>query len=788
MSCRSLRFVCLMVAVAALGASATPAASILEFVEAKFDGLDGIEALDDPVSLAISPDGKHLYVAGGFDDAVVVFQRNATTGRLAFVEAEVDGVGGVEGLSGAQAVTVSPDGKHVYVASQYSSAVAAFRRDATTGALAFVEAERNGRNGVTGMAGAVALAITADGAHVYVAGRSSNAVAAFSRNPADGTLAFVEAVVDGGGGFDGLEYVESVAVSPDGKHVYAVGLFDSMVASMARDVATGKLTFVETDEVFGSPSWVTVSPDGKNVYVAGSFDIYVYARNAGSGALTLVEEENVSSIDGVGFPDMVVVSPNGEYLYEASLHYDALGVFSRDSASGEITYVERHANSVSGVAGLEGAVAVAVSPDNAFVYVAGRYDHAVAAFWKDFPVGFVDGNEAYFAQDWAAAEQHFSDQLAQDPTSAVLHNNRGLARCKQLDFAGAQADFDAAKSLDPSYVAPYLNQGKCLAMQKAFGGARAEFESGLAIDPDHAKLLFGLGWLDAEEGDWDGAIASYDAALAAEPTYVRAIVAKGVALAEKGENDTAAAAFYAAINGAPTGDLYAAIAAYDLQLLRGPGVAFANATAAQDYLDGLFDMRVGLFDRAVGHLESAQNLASTVPDVPWLLSWCMLRRLDKPAAADAFADARNLMTTLRVTSTEGAQLFVDGMFRGNTPQTVRVFPSRYDVGLRRSEGPKERSVPAYADGTPGGAASVDLTLTKVSKFSLFAPVADTDRDWLGDAWEVATFGDLGQRPADDCDHDGADNLHEYWAQTDPGSPCADNRVYRMRRRVLTGQP
>jgi 6-phosphogluconolactonase (cycloisomerase 2 family) len=71
---------------------------------------------------------------------VAVFTRNSSTGALAFVEVHKDGASGVDGLNGADSVTVSPDGSHVYVAAGSSdNSVAVFSRNSSTGALTFVE-------------------------------------------------------------------------------------------------------------------------------------------------------------------------------------------------------------------------------------------------------------------------------------------------------------------------------------------------------------------------------------------------------------------------------------------------------------------------------------------------------------------------------------------------------------------------------------------------------------------------------------------------------------------------
>src|SRR5262249_2049044 len=67
--------------------------------------------------------------------------------RLVFVQALQQGIGGVDGIEIPWSAAVSPDGANVYVAGWESYAIAVFRRDATTGALEFVEKKENGVDG-----------------------------------------------------------------------------------------------------------------------------------------------------------------------------------------------------------------------------------------------------------------------------------------------------------------------------------------------------------------------------------------------------------------------------------------------------------------------------------------------------------------------------------------------------------------------------------------------------------------------------------------------------------------
>jgi hypothetical protein len=153
-------------------------------VEQEKDGVSGVDGLDGATAVATSPGGAHVYAVGNLDNAVVTFSRNSSTGALTFVEQDRDGVGGVDGLLGARAVAPSPDGAHVYTAALSDNAIATFSRDGATGALTFVEQNKDGVGGVDGLEGARGVGASPDGVHVYVAGFTDDAVVAFAREGA----------------------------------------------------------------------------------------------------------------------------------------------------------------------------------------------------------------------------------------------------------------------------------------------------------------------------------------------------------------------------------------------------------------------------------------------------------------------------------------------------------------------------------------------------------------------------------------------------------------------------
>jgi 6-phosphogluconolactonase (cycloisomerase 2 family) len=222
-----------------------PDTGALTFASAATDGVDRVDGLAGARDVVVSPDGKHLYAAGLAENAVVAFGRDPDTGALTYIEHEQNGQAGVEGLVGVWGLALSPDGKHLYVASQFDDSLTVFARDAGTGALSYVETRKQEEEEVDGMKGAVTVRVSGDGTHVYLAGSSEGAIAVFGRNPETGKLTFIENVRDRKGDVRGLGGVFNLVLTDDGRQLYAAAFDDGAIAHFRRDPATGKLTFVD---------------------------------------------------------------------------------------------------------------------------------------------------------------------------------------------------------------------------------------------------------------------------------------------------------------------------------------------------------------------------------------------------------------------------------------------------------------------------------------------------------------------------------------------------------------
>jgi DNA-binding beta-propeller fold protein YncE len=141
----------LLTALAAAPAASTP----LTLVQALRQGVDpGVDGLVGAREVAVSPDGTP-YTCGQDDQAVSAFARDATTGRLTFSRRSRRRRWG-RWPDGAYGLALSPDGAHPTSPRASTTKSPSFRATAPRGAT-FVEAQEDGVAGVDGLDGAAGV-------------------------------------------------------------------------------------------------------------------------------------------------------------------------------------------------------------------------------------------------------------------------------------------------------------------------------------------------------------------------------------------------------------------------------------------------------------------------------------------------------------------------------------------------------------------------------------------------------------------------------------------------------
>ena len=141
-----------------------------------------------PVALAVDPAGKFVYEATenatpGLAGSVSMYAINATTGALA-------SIGTIAAGTAPVSIAVDPAGKFVYVTNSGSNDVSMYTIDATTGALTSMGTIAAGTDPVS-------IAVDPAGKFAYVTDSSSNDVSMYTINSTTGSLRVIGMIAAG---------------------------------------------------------------------------------------------------------------------------------------------------------------------------------------------------------------------------------------------------------------------------------------------------------------------------------------------------------------------------------------------------------------------------------------------------------------------------------------------------------------------------------------------------------------------------------------------------------------
>jgi DNA-binding beta-propeller fold protein YncE len=413
---------------------------------AKAAGCGTARALEGPGpfmgsrAIALSPDGKSVYVASSQSDAIAIFRRNPRSGALTQSKGEAGciaakGAGHCAtaiGLDGPNSVAVSPDGRNVYATSRASNSIAVFQRNKKSGALTQLPASAGCIAGVPipvcavgrALVGPDVVVVSPKGENVYVGSFFGNAVAVFDRDPVSGALTqpgdssgcIAEAISGCALGI-ALGAPEGMAISGDGASVYVASALSNAVVTLARDQSTGNLTQAGNGsgcivnsalagctvgvELRGANA-VAFNPGG-DVYATSllSNSVTAFSRSRSTGGL--VQKQGTAGCliwlraAGCSFgramrsPEGLAISPDGANVYVAAFANSAIDVLARGKKVGKVKQVPGRGgclapHSVSGCTparALRGVSSLALSPDGRFLYSTSFGSNAVDIFRRN---------------------------------------------------------------------------------------------------------------------------------------------------------------------------------------------------------------------------------------------------------------------------------------------------------------------------------------------------------------------------------------------------------------------
>ncbi|MDA0159100.1 lactonase family protein [Solirubrobacter ginsenosidimutans] len=401
--------------------------------------------IEGATAIAISPDGRNVYVAAPATQSLAVFARDAATGALTelgcftlLAAGDPHCVRVPRGLSNPVAITVSSDGRSVYVAN-LADEVTVFARDPNSGALSQPPTQPcigswmlPGCPGSGTALGAAEDVITV-GSDVYVAAGGDAAIAELRRDPATSILSQPpgrpacisrDGMASSTTGKEAdcthaglaVKQPTALALTPAANHLFAVDRGGRALWTFPRNPA-GVLAMPScvspVDGACGIPAVhgmqapfdVAVAAD--DVYVTSTVPGGVAAlRSAPSGALSqaasgarhgcVTNDGSDGCVQGraLAGAEAVVVAPDGRNVYVAAVLAGAIDTFERDPPTGGLHQLDGTGGCLSydGAGGicaqgrlLEGVHQLVVSPDGRNLYAASYNRSAVLAFAREQP-------------------------------------------------------------------------------------------------------------------------------------------------------------------------------------------------------------------------------------------------------------------------------------------------------------------------------------------------------------------------------------------------------------------
>jgi len=289
-----------------------------------------INAGGSPSALAVTPDGKYVYVPNGEYVAVIDTASNevvakvdagiwpysdatvSPNGKYAYVlDRGLHGVGSVYVINvdtntvvstialerNPSGVVVSPDNKYVTIQSSELVEISELRFS-SFGVVSVIDTATHLvlSNTTVGQYATHSLAISPDGNYLYVGGNKFLYVMDLSLKTETVSIKIAENTD-----------IRELVVSPDGKYVYALSNDGIYV------VSTKSKAVVATVSELGLPIDLALSPDGKYLYVTEALSNVVLAINT-------VSLERDFSVDAGKSIYAIEVSPDGKSLYVSNVY------------------------------------------------------------------------------------------------------------------------------------------------------------------------------------------------------------------------------------------------------------------------------------------------------------------------------------------------------------------------------------------------------------------------------------------------------------------------------------
>lgn len=268
-----------------------------------------------PTAAVASPGGDRLYV-GNSDSPTVSMIATASN-------AVIDAIGPGAGLQAAQQLVVHPDGTRLYCNN--------------FGGMSVMDVNAKSVVAVVPSAWAGQVAIHPDGSTIYLASGGDS-----SGNP-DPKIVLIDTATDAVTGTIKVDGAYYVAVSPDGARLYVAGYTGGLIWAVDTISHSVVKTFAFNRPIGG----FVVSPDNSRLYVLGEVKFGVTTSN-----VTMVDVGTGAVTTAITFPlgqelTDIAVAPDGSAVYTTQLTGDVSRIDTATMAVTDTVNVGNYAGAVA---------------------------------------------------------------------------------------------------------------------------------------------------------------------------------------------------------------------------------------------------------------------------------------------------------------------------------------------------------------------------------------------------------------------------------------------------------
>ncbi|MEI7341483.1 beta-propeller fold lactonase family protein [Pectobacterium brasiliense] len=228
------------------------------------EGVTGISQLQ------VSAEGNSVYALRADGNAIVWFSRDAN-GELthkATIASDYNIDNG--NLNNIKGIALSDDGKNLYLINSYSDQLAYFSRDTATGALTYVEALGGDMNNPPYLWAPTSILSRGNLLFVTTAINDTSTVIVYQRDDSGKLtpLGHVRDFTDAAGNTVALSGLEQLTVSADGRSIFVASA--GQIDAFTLDTATSTFTHIARVAAEGTVSDIALSADARVLYVTQS--------------------------------------------------------------------------------------------------------------------------------------------------------------------------------------------------------------------------------------------------------------------------------------------------------------------------------------------------------------------------------------------------------------------------------------------------------------------------------------------------------------------------------------